>query len=100
MKELSSQELQAKLVPLIEQFHGDTVSKPPRATYTSTAHQQLTERQVNDAIVLMSRYLGMVGSSGDCDMYRLNQAYLLDPRMRATMNMLVEGWRPGEGGSA
>ena len=95
MRELSSRELQAKLIPLIEQYFGDAVSKPPRATYTSTAHEQLTELQIRDAVVLMSRYLGMDGSAKDFDLYRIVQAYLLDPRMRATMNVLVEGWRPG-----
>jgi hypothetical protein len=71
------------------------VSKPPRTTYTSISHEQLSLSQVNDGVVLLSRYLGMDGSANDFDLYRVVQAYLLDPRMRATMNDLVEGWRPG-----
>jgi hypothetical protein len=47
-------------------------------------------------VVLLSRYLGMEGSAGgNFDLYRVIQAYLLDPTMRATINELVDGWRPG-----
>lgn len=85
--------LQVKLIALLKNFsdmHGGT---PPKAVYATNCHEKLKRLMVDDGVYLFSRYLGMPGSSGDVDMYRLNQAYLLDPAMQGKINDLLRGWR-------
>lgn len=90
---LSSAQLQAKLIALMRSSDLGTGSVPPQHAYSSDCHKKLSRHQINDAVFLLSRYLGMYGSGGNVDMYRLNQAYLLDPSMRQRFNELLREWR-------
>lgn len=86
---MNAAQLQTKLAGLMEQYSG-SVEMPPSGVYTSTCHEQLTRQNVIDGVVLMSRFLGMAGSAGDVDLYRLNLAYMLDPAIRLRLNGLCE----------
>ena len=90
---LTAAKLQNRLVRLLKEYSG-SVDEPPGHVYSSDCHQQLTRQHVDDGVCLMSRYLGMAGSAGDIDLYRLNQAYLLDPQMRDQINNLLRGRLP------
>lgn len=83
---LSSAQLQAKLVALIET---EKVNVPPKIVYSTECHKKLTEQHVNDGVYLFSRYLGMSGSTKGFDLYRLSKAYLLDPVKRKMIDDLL-----------
>ena len=91
---LSSAQLQAKLVALMQSNDLCTGDIPPKNVYSGDCHEKLSRHQINDAVILLSRYLGMYGSGGNVDMYRLNQAYLMDPSMRKRFNEMLRYWRP------
>lgn len=95
MKISASTKLQQKSHRDLGQYYGEAASMPPRAVYSSDCHKQLSPELVRDGVVLLASYLGMDGSSGsDFDLYRLNMAYLLDPKIRATFNAVMKDWRP------
>ncbi len=66
---------------------------PPSNVTSGTCYEKLNKFQVIDAVVAMVLYLDLAaGSAGDLDLYKVNQAYLLDPVMREQINSLLEGW--------
>lgn len=85
---LSAGQLQSRLIRLVEEYSG-SVEEPPGYVCSSDCHERLTRQNVIDAVCLMSRYLGMAGSAGDVDLYRLNLAYLLDPAARKCIDRLL-----------
>ena len=87
---LNAAQLQIRLVRLLEDYSGP-VEAPPNIVYSSECHERLTRQNIIDGVCLMSRFLGMVGSAGDFDLYRLNLAYLLDPVMKQRLNDLLHG---------
>ena len=64
---------------------------PPRYAF-ARGEVHINANHINDGVVLFSGYLGMSGSAGEIDLYKLNQAYLLDPEMRESMNELLRDW--------
>lgn len=89
---LSSSQLQTKLVSLVEKA-GGSGAIPPLHAYSGDCHEKLTRQSIDDAVLLFSRFLGMNGSGGDVDIYRVMQAYLLDPVMKLRFNELLLEWR-------
>ena len=87
---LTSAQLQTRLIRLVEEYSG-SVEEPPSNVHSGDCHQRLTRHNVIDAVCLMSRYLGMAGSAGNVDLYRLNLAYLLDPEARRSIDRLLTG---------
>ena len=87
---LNTAQLQTRLIRLVEEYSG-SVEEPPSHVYSGDCHERLTRQNIVDGVCLMSRYLGMAGSAGDVDLYRLNLAYLLDPVMRKKINTLASG---------
>lgn len=85
---LSATQLQTRLVRLVEEYSG-SVEKPPSHVYSGDCHERLSQQNVVDGVCLMSRYLGMSGSAGDVDLYRLNMAYLLDPVARGEIDRII-----------
>ncbi|MBI2276859.1 MAG: hypothetical protein HYU74_05875 [Dechloromonas sp.] len=86
---LNAAQLQTKLVGLMRQYSG-AVETPPATVYSGDCHEQLTRQNIIDGVCLMSRFLGMAGSAGDVDLYRLNLAYLIDLELRDRINELLE----------
>jgi hypothetical protein len=91
--DLTARQFQEELAKLLERYSGHT-DKPPRSVYASDCHEELHYLQIRDAVVIMSRYLGLSGSVGiSFDLYRLNQAYLLDPETRKVLDVVLEDWK-------
>lgn len=90
---ISCYKIQAKLITLVKSFSTGIGGTPPKDVYSTNCHKKLNRHQIIDGVCLLTYYLGMDGSAGTVDMYKLNQAYILDPSMREMINDLLRDWQ-------
>ena len=89
MKEIDRNQLQKASWRLMESYQGGALGPIPRGVSTVNCHEKLTPEQIREAVVLMTRFLGMDGSGGDFDLYRVVSEYILQPRLRPEINRVL-----------
>ena len=90
-KEKAIQAINAALKEYMEEGY---VQPPTGDVNSGNCHEALTRFQVIQAATVMVMHLNLEsGSAGDVDLYKVNQAYLLDPEMRKQINALLKSWR-------
>lgn len=95
-KEMKAKQLAAQTIrKAVEVYLGPPDNPLPSNVSSTNCHKKLDVMTITNAVVPMVLYLDLAaGSGGTLDLYRLNQAYLLDPDFRNRINESLQDWRP------